>query len=59
MFEKQVAELRVLANVADAQRLDRARDLIREAASIFEQRGKELDDEYGRVLRKAAGISEK
>lgn len=38
MFEKERAEIRVLSNIADAQRLDRARDLLRQAEYEFKNR---------------------
>jgi len=38
MFEKERAEIKVLANIADAQRLDRARDLLLLAEYEFRKR---------------------
>lgn len=35
MYEKERADIRVLSNIADAQGLDRARDLLRIAESEF------------------------
>lgn len=56
MFEKERAEIRILSNVADAQRLDRARDLLRMAEHEFAERDKflrELNNKVGLKKTKA------
>jgi hypothetical protein len=49
MFEKERAEIRVLSNIADAQRLGRARDLLRMAEHEFAEM-----DRWHRELRAEA-----
>lgn len=52
MFEKERAEIRILSNIADAQRLDHARDLLRQAEHEFAQRDaflREQRDEADRL----------
>ena len=49
MFEKERAEIRILSNIADAQGLSRARDLLRLAEAEFADRSRHHDE-----LRKLA-----
>jgi hypothetical protein len=51
MFELQRAEIRILSNVADAQGLGRARDLLRMAEYEFAER-----DEALREMRDEADL---
>jgi ribosomal protein S18 acetylase RimI-like enzyme len=53
MFESVRAEIRLLSNVADAQGLGRARDLLRLAEHEFAERDesmREMRDEADRLL---------
>lgn len=57
MFEKERAELRILSNIADAQGLGHARDLIRMAEHEFLERSQaiqEMRDEADLVRWEAA-----
>jgi len=53
MFEKERAEIRILSNIADAQRLDSARDYLRMAESAFEARDKFLQEQTDRKRSEA------
>jgi hypothetical protein len=52
MFETQRAEIRILSNVADAQGMGRARDLLRMAEHEFAER-----DEALREMRDEADLA--
>jgi len=51
MFEKLRAEIRILANIADAQRLDAARDYLRKAEYEFEQRDRQLKEMHEQTAK--------
>ena len=54
MFEKERAEIRILSNIADAQGLGHARDLLRSAEHEFAERSKALE-EQNESIRRAGG----
>lgn len=53
MFEHERAQIRILSNIADAQRLDSARDHLRMAEHEFAER-----DQFLRELRDEADLKQ-
>ena len=44
MYEKERAEIRILSNIADAQGLGRARDLLRQAEYEFQKKSEFFEE---------------